>query len=198
MKFGETVLTEGKDYTASYRNNVNAGTATVVITGKGAYDGIAEKTFTIGKAERSIEATFSEAAVVAGKTTTVVVKDVTEGIVCTSQDSSIATVSGTTITGVKVGNAKITVTVGETANYKKATTELEVRVLPGKTTRGDMFSLANNVKVTWKEVPGAKYYKVYREGITNPKESLTEPVIVTTSLIGWDKQPGLTNSNAYR
>ena len=198
VKFGETVLTEGKDYTASYRNNVNAGTATVVITGKGAYDGIAEKTFTIGKAERSIEATFSEAAVVAGKTTTVVVKDVTEGIVCTSQDSSIATVSGTTITGVKVGNAKITVTVGETANYKKATTELEVRVLPGKTTRGDMFNLANNVKVTWKEVPGAKYYKVYREGITNPKESLTEPVIVTTSLIGWDKQPGLTSSNAYR
>lgn len=198
VKFGETVLTEGKDYTVSYRNNVNAGTATVVITGKGAYDGIAEKTFTIGKAERSIEATFSEAAVVAGKTTTVVVKDVTEGIVCTSQDSSIATVSGTTITGVKVGNAKITVTVGETANYKKATTELEVRVLPGKTTRGDMFNLANNVKVTWKEVPGAKYYKVYREGITNPKESLTEPVIVTTSLIGWDKQPGLTNSNAYR
>ena len=33
-----------------------------------------------------------------------------------------------------------------------------------------MFNLANNVKVTWKEVPGAKYYKVYREGVTDPKE----------------------------
>ena len=68
----------------------------------------------------------------------------------------------------------------------------------GKTTRGDMFNLANNVKVTWKEVPGAKYYKVYREGITDPKESQIEPVIVTTGLIGWDKQPGLTNGHAYR
>ena len=68
----------------------------------------------------------------------------------------------------------------------------------GKTTRGDMFNLANNVKVTWKEVSGAKYYKVYREGVTDPSESLDEPVIVTERLIGWDQQPGLTNGHAYR
>ena len=68
----------------------------------------------------------------------------------------------------------------------------------GKTTRGDMFNLANNVKVTWKEVPGAKYYKVYREGITDSKESRKDPVIVTTGLVGWDKEAGLTNGHAYR
>ena len=68
----------------------------------------------------------------------------------------------------------------------------------GKTTRGDMFNLATNVKVTWKEVPGAKYYKVYREGVTDPKETRKDPVIVTTGLVGWDAQPGLTNGHAYR
>ena len=68
----------------------------------------------------------------------------------------------------------------------------------GKTSRGDMFNLANNVKVTWKEVTGAKYYKVYREGITDPKETRKDPVIVTERLIGWDKEPGLTNGHAYR
>ena len=68
----------------------------------------------------------------------------------------------------------------------------------GKTSRGDMFNLANNVKVTWKEVSGAKYYKVYREGVTDPSESVEEPVIVTTGLVGWDKEPGLTNGHAYR
>ena len=72
------------------------------------------------------------------------------------------------------------------------------RILPGKTTRGDMFNLANNVKVTWKEVRGAAYYKVYRQGVTDPSESLKEPVIVTTGLVGWDKSPGLTNGHAYR
>ena len=71
-------------------------------------------------------------------------------------------------------------------------------ILPGKTTRGDMFNLAGNVKVTWKEVPGAKYYKVYREGITDKKESRKDPVIVTARPIGWDKEPGLTNGHAYR
>ena len=68
----------------------------------------------------------------------------------------------------------------------------------GKTTRGDMFNLANNVKVTWKEVPGAKYYKVYREGVTDPEETRKDPVIVTTGLVGWDKDPGLSNGHAYR
>ena len=61
-----------------------------------------------------------------------------------------------------------------------------------------MFNLANNVKVTWKEVPGAKYYKVYREGVTDSKESVKAPVIVTTGLVGWDAQPGLSNGHAYR
>ena len=111
------VLVPGTDYTISYKNNVNPGTASVIIDGIGSYTGTVTKTFMI---------------------------------------------------------------------------------LPGKTTRGDMFNLANNVKVTWKEVPGAKYYKVYREGITDKKESREEPVIVTERLVGWDKEPGLTNGHAYR
>ena len=72
------------------------------------------------------------------------------------------------------------------------------KILPGKTARGDMFNLANNVKVTWKEVPGAKYYKVYRDGVTNAKESQAKPVIVTAGLVGWDKEAGLVNGHAYK
>ena len=74
----------------------------------------------------------------------------------------------------------------------------EGKKLPGKTARGDMFNLAGNVKVTWKAVPGARYYKVYREGVTDPSESVSEPVIVTSKLVGWDKSPGLTDGHAYR
>lgn len=36
-----------KDYEVSYRNNINAGTASVIITGKGVFSGEAEKTFSI-------------------------------------------------------------------------------------------------------------------------------------------------------
>ena len=117
VKDGDQTLVMGTDYTVSYENNIDPGTATVIIAGIGRYAGEVVKEFTI---------------------------------------------------------------------------------LPGKTTRGDMFNLANNVKVTWKEVPGAKYYKVYREGVTDPDESLDEPVIVTERLIGWDQKPGLVNGHAYR
>ncbi len=47
---GETTLTSGTDYTVSYSNNTNAGTATVIITGIGNYTGTITKTFTINKA----------------------------------------------------------------------------------------------------------------------------------------------------
>ena len=50
VKVGGRTLTSGTDYTVSYTNNVNAGTATVTITGKGNYTGSVSKTFTINRA----------------------------------------------------------------------------------------------------------------------------------------------------
>ena len=43
-------LTEGTDYTVTYKDNVNAGTATVTITGTGCYMDSVERTFTIAQA----------------------------------------------------------------------------------------------------------------------------------------------------
>lgn len=43
-------LEADKDYTVSYASNINAGTATVTVTGKGNFTGTASKTFTINKA----------------------------------------------------------------------------------------------------------------------------------------------------
>ena len=43
-------LKEGTDYTVAYENNINAGTAKAVITGKGDYAGTVEKGFTITQA----------------------------------------------------------------------------------------------------------------------------------------------------
>ncbi|MCR5776101.1 MAG: hypothetical protein K6G84_01640 [Lachnospiraceae bacterium] len=44
---------EVKDYDVAYENNVDAGTATVKVTGKGNYKGTAAKSFSIGKADIS-------------------------------------------------------------------------------------------------------------------------------------------------
>lgn len=51
VKDGETTLVKDTDYTLSYANNINAGTATVTVTGKGNYTGTNSTcTFEIAKA----------------------------------------------------------------------------------------------------------------------------------------------------
>ena len=47
VKIGNTTLKEGTDYTLSYKNNTNVGTATITITGKGNYTGTTSTTFKI-------------------------------------------------------------------------------------------------------------------------------------------------------
>ena len=47
VKLGTKTLKSGTDYTVSYKNNKAVGTATVTITGKGAYNGTVSKTFKI-------------------------------------------------------------------------------------------------------------------------------------------------------
>ncbi|MCR5533733.1 MAG: fimbrillin family protein [Bacteroidaceae bacterium] len=89
---GSKTLTEGTDYTLSWSNNTNAGTATVTVTGMGGYyNGSQSKNFTINKATATI--TLSKSSVL--------VADV-------SSDTFIATLSGsdasTTITAT-TGNS---------------------------------------------------------------------------------------------
>ena len=56
VKDGSTVLVEGTDYTLTYANNVNVGTATVTATGIGNYTGTQTKEFSITKADMTITA----------------------------------------------------------------------------------------------------------------------------------------------
>jgi hypothetical protein len=60
IKLGSYELTEN-DYTVIYVNNVSAGTATAIVAGKGNFEGIATKTFTITAA--SVDTTALEEAV---------------------------------------------------------------------------------------------------------------------------------------
>lgn len=52
--FNGRPLEKDVDYTCSYKSNVNAGTATVIFTGKGGYSGTAKKTFKIKGADFSV------------------------------------------------------------------------------------------------------------------------------------------------
>ena len=55
VKYNGKALKKGTDYTVSYSNNKNIGTATVKITGKGSYTGTVTKTFKINPAKQEIQ-----------------------------------------------------------------------------------------------------------------------------------------------
>ena len=55
VKYNGKTLKNGTDYTVSYSNNKNIGTATVKITGKGSYTGTITKTFKINPAKQEIQ-----------------------------------------------------------------------------------------------------------------------------------------------
>ncbi len=84
VKDGSTTLTSGTDYTVSYSNNINAGTAIVTITGKGNYTGTKSANFTIN-AKSASNLTISEIAAVtyngSAQTPTVTVNDGTTTLV---------------------------------------------------------------------------------------------------------------------
>lgn len=55
VTFEGSPLEAGKDYGVAYTNNINAGTATVTVTGKGNFTGTASKDFAIAQACLSVE-----------------------------------------------------------------------------------------------------------------------------------------------
>ena len=55
----ERTLTNGMDYQVSYRDNIHAGTATIIITGQGNYQGTLEKKFRITQAKNEFTSTLT-------------------------------------------------------------------------------------------------------------------------------------------
>lgn len=55
VTFNGSTLKAGKDYDVAYTNYINAGTATVTVTGKGNFTGTASKDFAIAQAYLSVE-----------------------------------------------------------------------------------------------------------------------------------------------
>ena len=99
-------LAKGTDYTVSYQNNTNAGTATVTIKGKGDYTGTVQKTFKINKAAIS-KAKFAS---IAAKTYTG--KALKPGVKVTFGGSTLKAKTAYTLTysaNKNVGTATVTV-----------------------------------------------------------------------------------------
>ena len=122
------------DFTVKYDNNVNAGKATVTVTGKGRYKDTLTLEFTINKATPTLSAV--DTSVKVNEEVEVTYTYIGEGkvtISSTGTDIMLAELINEEnktikITGIKAGSAEITISSTATNNYVAASTKITVTV----------------------------------------------------------------------
>lgn len=132
-------LVEDTDYILSYKDNVNAGTATVIITAVGDFEGSITKTFSITKAKNTIKVTAKKTVKAKAKKKTVIkkavkIKKAKGKVTCKTNNKKIKVNKKGTMTvakGLKKGKTykvKVKVTAKGNSNYKKKTVSKTVKV----------------------------------------------------------------------
>ena len=176
VRDGDTTLVNGTDYTLTYENNTNAGTASVVITGEGNYKGSVTKNFTIKKIANTISAkSFTKVYSTKAQAFPLGVK-VKNGTPTYKSNSKYVVVSKAGKVTVKakfIGKATITITAPASTNYTATTKKITVTVNPTKTALSSVSSpSAGKMTVKWKKnAVGTGYQIQYSTSskFTSPK-----------------------------
>lgn len=162
---GTKQLKEGTDYSVEYRNNINAGTAQVILVGKGAYKGTVSKDFMIEQAPQELSYTKSYKKTYGNKPFQIEVgrktgdggltyKSSNEKVVYAAEDGKV-TIRNT-------GTAIITVSAKATQNYKEASVKITVDVRPAKQTVKKLnLKKGRKLTISWKKDTKATGYEVW-------------------------------------
>ncbi|MCD8019852.1 MAG: leucine-rich repeat domain-containing protein [Clostridiales bacterium] len=168
VSYGTNVLTKVTDYIVSYDNNVNAGTATVTVTGTGSYAGTVTKTFTISggsasKEQQTIAAVIAPTSINVNEKATI--SATAKGALSySSSNTSVAKVSSSgVVTGISAGTATITIKAAATAEYYAASKTLTIKVNMAGAKVTSLTNTSKGVLIKWGKVAGAKGYYVYRK-----------------------------------
>ena len=163
VKYNGKTLKSGTDYTVSYRNNINAGTASVVITGKGSYTGTKTASFQIARAKAVLTAKATALTLTQSSSKTAVIKSKkTDGkITCKSSNSKIVKISGTSIIPVSPGQATVTIQAAQGVNYKAASAKILITVRPLTVSSVSLKSTAKGqANISWKPVKSVTAYQI--------------------------------------
>lgn len=176
VKIGSTILVPDNDYIVSYKNNINAGTASVIITGIGRYTGSVTKKFTIKKSANTITAkkitrTYSTKSQVFSLG--VKIKKGTPTYKSNSKSVTVSKAGKVTVKAKFIGKAAITITAPASTNYTATTKKITVTVNPTKTALSSVSSpSAGKMTVKWKKnAVGTGYQIQYSTSskFTSPK-----------------------------
>ena len=171
-------LVQGKEYKISYTNNTEVGTATYSIyPWGGAYRGSfgenGSGTFQIlpkpvVKVNQKMTLT-PPASLVKGKSVKLTIKNAVGAVSVKSSNPAIASVSGTTIRGLKPGTVTITVRAAGDKTRNSATKTFKLTIYPLVTPAvSKVENVSGGVKVTAQKLTGAVKYRFFvRKGTGN-------------------------------
>ena len=158
VRDGSVKLVKDTDYTVSYSDNINVGTATITVTGKGKYLGKTVKRFTVKPLDVS---TSYAKATIPYASYTYTGKAITPALRLTFKDGSVipeSEYSWVCINNIKVGKAEISV-VGRGTNVKGLIKKTFV-VKPAKQTINKITTTTGLFRIYWNKDPQASGYQV--------------------------------------
>ena len=157
-------LIKDLDFMVAYGNNVNAGTSTVTITGKGNYTGSIVKNVNIGQASQKITVDTSSYTKTYGDKAFYIKANSTAGSKLTymSSSKSVAAVDAKGKVTIKgCGKATITLLGAATNNYSKASSSIVITVTPKRLGIKKLDSpKKKTIKITWKKDSNVSGYQL--------------------------------------
>ena len=191
-------LVEGADFDVAYTDNINAGKATVTITGKGKYTGTKTAEFTIARAAQSITA--SNLSLTYLKIGTITASGNKGTLSFKSLNESVAVVDASTgkVTAKGAGTTQITISAAETDNYKATEKQITVTVTKAAqsiTAKAGASPIAVG-KTTTVSVTGAKGTRSFKSSNTGIATVDSKTGRVTAKKVGTVKITAISASTS--
>lgn len=134
VKYKNRTLKQNTHYQVIYKNNINAGTAQVQITGKGTYTGTKTLTFQINKAAQKIQASSIKAVRYTPAKALKVSASGKGKLTYLVENPKVAGVKGGKLYLRSPGVTRIKIQAGATKNYKAVSKTIKVTIAPAKPT----------------------------------------------------------------
>ena len=164
VRDGSTILSPYSDYTVTYSNNKIAGTASVLITGKGKYSGSKTVNFIITGLPQTMTLAQESYIKYPGSDAFALSPTATgdgTGFTFTSSDNSVVTVTASGVVSiVGTGRAYITVTTAGVKKYAPVSKQVVIQVKPKKPIISVYNSGSGQIKVRITKVVGATKYQI--------------------------------------
>lgn len=187
---GSTILKKNVDYKVTYSNNINVGTADIVIEGIGSYIGEVEKQFEI------VPLSLQECTVSLSKTNyTHSGKPNTPEVIALNGDKVLKKYEDYSYTyknNVKAGVG--TVTVKGIGNYT-GTVKKNIYISPAKPSLSAISKVDKGLGLSWTRVSCASGYEIYRS--ENGKAYSKVKTITDGSIVKWTDTAAIKNGVKY-